>query len=162
MAHLKELHVRSHVLIGLGKIYAEHLHEAVAGTRTATLLTDRAATIARYEEHVRRFYPEDRFGGEEGGLSDDLRNAAAETLKRARAADSATGFEFKNANPENPTAQTPDKVFENLRPTSVVQDADAQRVVDHDLQVTSAMANFSEYRVQMKADLENTGVAKHV
>jgi hypothetical protein len=141
MAHLKELRVRSHVLVGLGRIYAEHLHEAVADTRTATLLTDRAATIARYEANVRRLYPEDRFGGEEGGLSNEMKTAAAETVKRTRAADSATGFEFKNANPESPPVTIPEKVFENLRPVSVVQDADAHRVVDHNLHV-SALYSF--------------------
>ena len=152
MAHLKELRVRSHVLVGLGRIYAEHLHEAVAGARIATLLTDRAAAVARYEANVRRLYPEERFGGEEGGLSDEIQSAAAEAVKRARAGDSTTAFQFKNASPENPTAEAPDRLFENLRPVSVVQDADAGRVVDHDLQVKSTMANFTEYRVPLKGD----------
>ena len=49
MRHWKELRVRSHVLVGLGRIYADHLHEAVAGSSVATALQDRAATIARYE-----------------------------------------------------------------------------------------------------------------
>ena len=154
MKHLKELHVRSHVMVGLGHIYGEHLHEAVAGTRTATLLKDRAATIARYEENVRRFYPEERFGNEKGGLSDELTTAAAETVKRARAADDATCFEFKNANPENPAAASPEELFDNIRPVSIVEDADAQHVVDHDLQVKSGMANVSDFHVRMKADME--------
>ena len=154
MKHLKELHVRSHVLVGLGHIYAEHLHEAVAGTRTATLVKDRAATIARYEENVRRFYPEERFGSEEGGLSDELTHAAEETVKRARAAAASTCFEFKNANPENPAAASSEDVFDNLRPVSIVEDADAQHVVDHGLLVKSGMANVSDFQVRMKADME--------
>ena len=46
MAWLKELHVRSHVLVGLGRIYAEHLHELVSTTPAAKELLDRAATFA--------------------------------------------------------------------------------------------------------------------
>jgi hypothetical protein len=46
MAWLKELHVRSHVLVGLGRIYAEHLHELVSTTPAAKELLDRSATFA--------------------------------------------------------------------------------------------------------------------
>ena len=92
MAHLKELHVRSHVLVGLGRIYAEHLHEVVKDTSIATLLKDRAATFARYEANVRRIYPEERFGGETGGLSIELQAAADDTIKRMQATAAGTAF----------------------------------------------------------------------
>ena len=35
LKHLRELHVRSHVLLGLGRSYLEHLHEDLLHTRAA-------------------------------------------------------------------------------------------------------------------------------
>ena len=54
MAWLKELHVRSHVLLGLGRIYAEHLHEFVSETPTAKELLNTAKNIEQYEKNVRK------------------------------------------------------------------------------------------------------------
>ena len=106
MAHLKELRVRVHVLVG--RINADHLYEALSNTRMVTALQSRAAAVARYEENVRRWYPEDRFGGEEGGLNEELIQAAADTLQRTQTADSATAFKFKNAVSENPVVRNPE------------------------------------------------------
>ena len=36
MAHLKELRVRSHVLVGLGRIYIEHLHDGYEACADST------------------------------------------------------------------------------------------------------------------------------
>ena len=81
MAWLKELHVRSHILVGLGRIYAEHLHELVSETPTAKDLVSRTDNIAQYEINVRKHYPEEKFGSAEGGLSDEIREAALDALK---------------------------------------------------------------------------------
>ena len=114
MAHLKELRVRAHVLVGLGRIYAEHLHEAVAGARTATLFHNRAATVARFEANVRRYYPADRFGRAEGGLSDEVKAASMESAKRIRTKDVGTGYEGKNASiPKSEPRTACSNVFRN-------------------------------------------------
>ena len=84
MAWLKELHVRSHVLVGLGRIYAEHLHELVSETPTAKELLSRAQNIAHYGINVRKHYPDEKFGSAEGGLSDEIREAALDALKKSR------------------------------------------------------------------------------
>ena len=159
MAYLKELHVRSHVLVGLGRIYAEHLHEVVAGTRTAGMLQDRAATVARYMANVERYYPESRYGSEEGWLSDEVLAAARESAKRARMDASTSQFEHKNANPENATTQDPSKVFDTVRPVNVAQDSNAGLIINNDLQVASALKNFSEYRVQLQPGMMNESFA---
>ena len=78
MAWLKELHVRAHVLVGLGRIYAEHLHELVSETPTAKELLCRAQNIAQYGMNVRKHYPEENFGSAEGGLSDEIKDAVVE------------------------------------------------------------------------------------
>jgi hypothetical protein len=159
MARLKELHVRSHVLVGLGRIYADHLHEAVAGSRTAKILQDRAATVARYMANVERYYPASRYGSEKGGLSDEVIAAARESAKCARMDASSSQFEHKNANPENATTQDPSKVFDNVRPVNVAQDSNAGPVVDHDLQVSAALKNFSGYRIPLQSGLLNESFA---
>ena len=64
MSWLKELRVRSHVLVGLGRIYAEHLHEYVSETRTAKDLLDCAKNIENYERQVQEHYPDERFGSD--------------------------------------------------------------------------------------------------
>ena len=81
MAWLKELHVRSHILVGFGRIYAEHLHELVSETPTAKELVSRTDNIAQYEINVRKHYPEEKFGSAEGELSDEIREAALDALK---------------------------------------------------------------------------------
>ena len=73
MAWLKELHVRSHVLVGLGRIYAEHLHEFVSETPTAKKLLNTAKNIEQYDNNVRKHYPEEKFGSAEGGLSEEIK-----------------------------------------------------------------------------------------
>ena len=71
LSFLKELRIRSHVLVGLGRIYAEHLHEVFAESSVAERLLNRAQIFAEYEAGVRRHYPDEKFGGQEGGLCDD-------------------------------------------------------------------------------------------
>ena len=73
MAWLKELHVRSHVLVCLGRIYAEHLHELVSETPTAKDLLSRAEYIAQYESNVCEHYPAERFGAEKEDFRRKLR-----------------------------------------------------------------------------------------
>ena len=89
MAWLKELHVRSHVLVGLGRVYAEHLHEFVSETPTAKELLNTAKNIEQYENNVRKHYPEERFGSEEGGLSKEIEDAAMEALKKHKERESS-------------------------------------------------------------------------
>ena len=97
------------------------------------MLQDRAATVARYEANVERFYPANRYGSEQGGLSDEVIAAARESAKRARMDASTSQFEHKNANPENATTKDPSKVFDNVRPVNVAQDSNGGLVIDHDL-----------------------------
>ena len=126
MARLKVLHVRSHVLVGLGRIYADHLHEAVAGSRTAKILQDRAAAVAGYMGNVERHYPASQYGSEEGGLSAELESLALGSVKKQRMDASTSQFKHKNANLENATTHDPNKVFDNVRPVTGL-------VVDNDL-----------------------------
>ena len=127
MAWLKELHVRSHVLVGLGRIYAEHLHELVSTTPAAKELLCRAETFAHYESNVRRLYPEEQFGGSEGGLSDVVRDTALESLKMHQERESSArsrGCERqgKNADPDDPPAESDEKIFANIRPCVLAED----------------------------------------
>ena len=153
IAHLKVLHVRSHVLVGLGRIYADHPHEAVAGSRTAKILQDRAATVARYMANVELYYPASQYGSEKGGLSTEVISAARESAKNQQMDASSSQFEHKNANPDYSTTQEPSKVLDNVRLVNVAQDSNAGFVVDNDLQVAAALKNFSEYRVQLQPGL---------
>ena len=105
---LKRIARPSACFVCLGRIHADHLYELVSNARMATVLQNRAAAVARYEENVGRWYPEDRFGGEEGGLNEELIQAAADTLQRTQTADSATAFKFKNAVSENPVVRNPE------------------------------------------------------
>ena len=57
LSFLKELRIRSHVLVGLGRIYAEHLHEMFTGSPVAARLLNRAQNFANYEAGVRLHYP---------------------------------------------------------------------------------------------------------
>ena len=60
LSFLKELRIRSHVLVGLGRIYAEHLHEMFADSSVAERLLNRAQNFAEYEAGVRRHYPDEK------------------------------------------------------------------------------------------------------
>ena len=120
MAWLKELHVRAHVLVGLGRIYAEHLHELVSETPTAKDLLSRAENIAQCESNVRKHYPEERFGVEEG-LSEEIEEAALEALKKHKEQERSRlnqteQLEGKNAAPDDPAIAPDDKIFANVRP----------------------------------------------
>jgi hypothetical protein len=157
MAWLKELHVRSHVLVGLGRIYAEHLHELVSETATAKDLLSRAENIARYESNVREHYPEERFGAEEGGLSEESKEAALEALKKHKEQEwsrlsQTEQLEGKNAAPDDPAIAPDDKIFANVRPCILREDSSA-RGVDEDVQVSGALANFSDYNTKLHGNV---------
>jgi hypothetical protein len=157
MAWLKELHVRSHVLVGLGRIYAEHLHELVSETPTAKDLLSRAENIARYESNVREHYPEERFGAEEGGLSEEIKEAALEALKKHKEQEwsrlnQTEQLEGKNAAPDDPAIAPDDKIFANVRPCILQEDSSA-RGVDEDVQVSGALANFSDYNTKLHGNV---------
>ena len=81
LSHLKELRIRSHVLVGLGRIYAEHLHEMFVESPGAQTLLNRAENIARYEANVQKLYPEKIFGEPEGGLCKEIKKAMDEAIK---------------------------------------------------------------------------------
>ena len=46
-----------------------------------------------------------------------------------------------------------------MRPKSVIEDSNAGKVVDHDLQVSGALGNFSEYRVRLHGELHDGSFA---
>ena len=118
-------------------------------------MCDRAAAYARYAAAVEQLYPHSQFGGEQGGLSKEIEEAAKQSFKRARNGDHESNFVMKNANVDNAASTNPATAFDNVRPTTVVEDSSAGRVVDADLQVTGAIGNFSDYRVRLHGELED-------
>ena len=159
LTYLKELRVRSHVLIGLGKIYIEHLHEDVMHTKAAAVLKDRVAAMARYDANVRARYPEADFGGEDGGVSKEMREAISNAAKRTCTSERTSAFETKNASTDDAAAEDLHSLFDGMRPKSVIEDSNAGKVVDHDLQVSGALGNFSEYRVRLHGELHDGSFA---
>ena len=47
----------------------------------AARLSNRAENFKNYEAGVRRHYPEEKFGGEEGGLCDEIKDAVLNLLR---------------------------------------------------------------------------------
>ena len=81
MAWLKELHIRAWVLVGLGRIYADHARATMEKSDSKETLLSAAEYFKRYTDLVEKHYPVKRFGrkpGDEGGLCDEIRNAVGE------------------------------------------------------------------------------------
>ena len=159
LSFLKELRIRSHVLVGLGRIYAEHLHEMFTGSPVAARLLNRAQNFANYEAGVRQHYPDDKFGGEEGGLCDEIKEAVLNLLRSNQGKDMLEKQKIfkeessgKNATPEYPKVFSDEKIFEGVRPSILQEDSTAQGV-DQELQITSAAANFSEYHAKLQGNI---------
>ena len=155
MAWLKELHARSHILVGLGRIYAEHLHELVSTVPAAKELC-RPQNIAQYERNVQRHYPEEKFGTAEGGLSDVIKDAALEALRKHKERESsvriqACELQGKDAAPDDPAVAADEKIFSNVRPCILQEDSGAHGI-DEDVQVSSALGIFSDYHIQLRGN----------
>ena len=52
------------------------------GSKVAEELKSRAGSIARYEQNVAKHYPEDLFGGAEGGVSKQITEAVRDLEKK--------------------------------------------------------------------------------
>ena len=159
LSFLKELRIRSHVLVGLGRIYAEHLHEMFAESSVAERLLNRAQNFAAYEAGVRRHYPEEKFGGQEGGLCDEIKNTVLDLLRSNQSREkhemqkiSKEESSGKNATPEYTKVFSDEKIFEGVRPSILQEDSTAQGI-DQDLQIASAAANFSEYHAKLQGNV---------
>ena len=99
MAQLKVLHARSHVLVGIGRIYADHLPEAVAGSRTAKIVQDRVTAVVRYMANVELYYPTSHYGSKKGGLKAEVISGARESAKNQRMDASSSQFEHIEREP---------------------------------------------------------------
>lgn len=109
--------------------------------------------------NVEQYYPASHYGSEEGGLSAEVKALALDSCKTQRVDASTSQFEHENANPENTSTHGPSKVFDNVRLVNVARDSDPGLVVYNDLQVASALKNFSEYNVQLHSGLLNESFA---
>ena len=139
LSFLKELRIRSHVLVGLGRIYAEHLHEIFTESSVAKSLLNRAQNLAEYEAGVRRHYPDEKFGGQEGGLCDEIKTTVLELVRSNQGKElhlmqkiSKEETSGKNATPEYTKVFPDEKIFEGLRPSILQEDSTAQGI-DQDL-----------------------------
>jgi hypothetical protein len=108
---------------------------------------------------VRLHYPEEQFGGAEGGLSDAIKDAALEALKvhkerESNARGRGSELQGKNAAPDDPVVAADEKIFSSVRPCTLEEDSSA-RGIDEDVQVSSALGNFSEseYKTQLGGNL---------
>lgn len=159
LSFLKELRIRSHVLVGLGRICAEHLHERFTQSPVAARLLNRAEKFKNYEAGVRRHYPEEKFGGEEGGLCDEIKDAVLNLLRNNQGKEMQEKQNIfkeessgKNATPEYTKVFSDEKIFEGIRPSILRGDSTA-RGIDQELQITSAVANFSEHHAKLQGNV---------
>jgi hypothetical protein len=117
------------------------------------------AALARYDANGKARYPEADFGGEDGGVSKEMREAISNAAKRTCTSERTSAFETKNASTDDAAAEDLHSLFDDMRPKSVIEDSNAGKVVDHDLQVSGALGNFSEYRVRLHGELHDGSFA---
>ena len=145
LKHLKELKIRAHILVGLGKIYIEHGQEDMCKQPNA---------LANYTARVSTLYPTDRFGGD-GGLIEEIEAISRACSKNIQSNNAETPFEMKNAAmPDHQKDKTLETVFDNIRPQHVVEDSEAGKVISAEMQVKAGIGNFSEWKVRLQNGLE--------
>ena len=189
MHHLKELRLRAHVLRGLGRVYMDRLQEDPLLQQTAQTLGDRNRALARYDAGVASHYPDESFGGLDGGMSKEIATAveeqANEHAKRRRCTGKQSGFQDKNASMPDATrtyayvqktgfqdknASMPDAthteayatLFDDVRPTCVTLESSASSAVEPSLQLEASLANFSKLNITLGTYMNDSYSGKYL
>jgi hypothetical protein len=145
LKHLKELKIRAHILVGLGRVYIEHGHEDMCKQENA---------LTEYTKRVEELYPAARFGCE-GGLIEEIDAMSKACSKRFRNNGAETPAEMKNAAmPDLQNDPSLATLFDNVRPQHVLEDSDAGKVISAEMQVKAGLGNFSEWKVRLQNGLE--------
>ena len=127
LGHLKELHIRSFVLVGLARIYIENGHEDMIklGLPAGDTPDDRRQSVLqRYKERVRHLYPPSRFGDPDdpssnGGVLQEMAELARATQTKQRSDNHGADTAFENKNAVGPDAASVDDLrtlFDTERP----------------------------------------------
>ena len=135
LGHLKELHIRSFVLVGLARIYLENGHEDMIrlGCDDVELADEgerKRHALQHYMDRVRHLYPPEIFGDPDdpqanGGILKEVAELSRAAMSKAKvnAPSGETPFEYKNAmGPEPESTEDLSKLFATERAKTIVED----------------------------------------
>jgi hypothetical protein len=131
---------------------------AYGAYRKATVVESlRAHVDARVEQH----YPTGTYNMERGCVPPLLEAMLEAQEQRDATCDRSkeqTAYEMKQSTMPD-VAEVPENVFENVRPTLVVGEADTAEAIDKDTAVEHAIGSISEMNLQMSSQFENQFVS---
>ena len=167
LGHLKELHIRAFVLVGLARIYIENGHEDMIRLGCTDACEDVAQRKKRaldeYIARVKHLYPPDVFGDPtdsraNGGILNEIAEMSrlAMTKQKLGTAATDTPFEQKNATGAD-TSPTEDlrNIFDKERPKSIVEDHRGEEMLGQNVLVKAGFGNLTNWAVRLQGGLLN-------
>ena len=145
--NIKDMMVRRHVVLQLGKWFAKQGHPAFKPTGMQTL----DQVIDKYEEAVKKYYPSPQEQEDlpeekrEGVMPQELKEVLVECESNQRQPRSAI-FD-KNATPAE-GARSPGGVFLGIRPQAVLLERTSEGYAEPNAQGAAALNQYSELQVQ--------------